>query len=256
MPSIPWNSIFLLALVNFTLAIGVSVVVGCLIASAIGRPIRSGVLVGSVLPFLGPLVWAMRAGRAGSFGNRLGASIDRSLRRALAVTFVLTALAYLIAMGLPWARVEGNLRDYAAFGDASPLDSVVGAVGLGLCAAVLIGCAASLGWATRWWASALVVTGSGLWLALSVSTLILFAAVNHLAANLGGLSKGVVEAHLTAGSGTWTVFGASVIALVAGLILGVSISRSGSIVGNAASTPVPAADSPVTSTGFDYGDGF
>jgi len=250
MHSLPWDSIVLLFLVDTVIAVGVSAFAGCLLAFAIDRPIRVGLLIGAALPFLGPLAWAVRAGRAGSFGNRPDATLDGRLRWVLGVALAIPGLAYLIAVGLPWAGMEGNVKGYAAFREASPADTVVGAAVLGLCAVALFGCAINLIWASRWWTSALAVAVSGLWLALTVDTLIVFSAANRLAANVEGLSGGVAEAHVSAGSGTWTVLAASAVCLAAGLVLGVSVSRS------TAFAPVVAVDLSMISTSFDYGDGF
>ena len=250
MPSIPWDSMVLLFLVDTLLAMGVSAFVGCLLAFAIDRPVRNGVLIGAALPFVGPLVWAVRARRAGSFGGGPDATLDGRLRWVLGVALAIPGLAYLIAVGLPWAGAEGNVKGYAAFREASLADTVVGAAVLGLCAVALLGCAINLIWASRWRTSALAVAVSGLWLALTIDTLIIFSATNRLAANVEGLSGGIAEAHVSAGSGTWTVLAASMVGLTAGLALGVAVSRS------TASEPVVAADLSMISTGFDYGDGF
>jgi hypothetical protein len=250
MPSLSWNSMVLLLLLDLSLAIGASVFVGCLIASATGRPLRTGILVGAVLPLVGPLVWVVRAELAGSFGTRPRPVLVGGLRWSLAVTLVLPAAAYIIAMGLPWMGVEGNIKGYAALGEASPLDSVVGAAALGVGAVVLAGCAVSLGWVSRWGASALVVAVSGFWLAMTLDTLIAVAALNDLAVKLAGLAGGAGEAHVSTGSGTWTVLAASVVALAGGLILGVSVSRRRAL------PPVVTADSVRITASLEYGDGF
>jgi hypothetical protein len=250
MPSLAWNSVALLLLLDMFLAIGASVFVGCLIAVAIDRPIRMGILVGAALPLVGPLAWALRAKLIGAFDNRPCPTLNSSLRWSLGAALGLPSVAYIIAMGLPWEGAEGNVKGYAALGEASPLDSVVGAIALGFGAVVLIGCALSLIWASRWGASALVVAVSGFWLAMTLDTLIFSAAVNHLAVRVAGLAGGAAEAHVSAGSGTWTVLAASVVALAGGLILGVSVSRTNAF------APVVRADSVMIATGFDYGDGF
>jgi hypothetical protein len=250
MPSLPWDLVVQLLLLDLVLAIGASVFVGCLLAFAIDRPIWMGVLVGAALPLVGPLVWAVQAKLTGSFDNRFRPPLDSWLRWSLAVALAIPGAAYIIAMGLPWEGAEGNVKGYSALGEASPLDSVVGAVGLGLGALILIGSALSLIWASRWWASALVVGVSGFWLAMTLDTLILSDAVNHLSVRVAGLVGGIGEAHVSTGSGAWTVLAASVVALAGGLFLGVVVSRRNAV------PLVLTADSAIVTTGFDYGDGF
>ena len=81
-------------------------------------------------------------------------------------------------------------------------------------------------------------------------TLILFSAAHHLALSVARLSDGFAEGHVSAGSGIWTALGASAVAMAAGLVLGVSVSRS------TAFSQVAVADLSMVSTDFDYGDGF
>ncbi|MEP7193215.1 MAG: hypothetical protein ABI903_10150 [Actinomycetota bacterium] len=250
MPSISWNSFVLLLLLDTLLAIGASAFVGCLIAFAIDRPMRIGILVGAGLPLVGPLAWGVRAKLAGSFDNRPRPTLEVWLRWSVGVALALPGTAYIVAMGLPWAGAEGNVKGYAAVGEASPLDSVVGAIGLGIGGVILAGCAVSLIRLSAWGASALVVAVSGFWLAMTLDTLIISAAVNHLAVNLAGLAGDAGEAHVSTGSGTWTVLVASLVALGGGLVLGASVSQGSAL------PPVVAADASMITTGFDYGDGF
>jgi hypothetical protein len=243
MPSLPWDLVVQLLLLDMVLAICASVFVGCLIAYAIDRPLWRGVLVGAALPLVGPLAWAVQARLTGSFDNRSRPTLDSWQRWSLALALAIPGAAYIIAMGLPWEGAEGNVEGYSALGEASPLDSVVGAVGLGLGAMVLIGSALSLIRASRWWASALAVAVSGFWVAITLDTVILSDAVNHLAVRVAGLAGGIGEAHVSTGSGTWTVLAASVVALAGGLILGVCVSRPNTL-------PL------VVTAALDYGDGF
>lgn len=250
MNSIPWAAIVQLVMLPTLLAMGVSAFLGYLLAFASDRPMRIGLLIGALLPFVGPLAWGFRARRAGSFAGRAAPTLDRRLRWALGVAMALSGLAFFIATDLPWAGWEGNVKGYAALGEATPLESGAGAVVLGLCGLVLVGCAISFIWQSPWGVSALVVALSGLWLAMTIDTLILFSAANHLALSVARLSDGFAEGHVSAGSGIWTILGASAVAMAAGLVLGVSVSRSNAF------SQFAAADLSMVSADFDYGDGF
>jgi hypothetical protein len=250
MQSIPWGSIVLVVLVDSVLVIGASAFVGYLLAVAIDRPLRLGILIGAALPFVGPLVWAARARWAGTLVAQPRAILDSRLRWALGVGLASSALAYLVATVLPWAGAEGNVKGYSILEEVSPLDSAVGAVALVVGALVLVGCAVSLIWTSSWCASALVVVLSGFWLATTIDTLVVSSAVNHVAETVAGLAGGVGEAHLSTGSGTWTVLAASVVVLAGGLVLGTFGTRMTAL------PPDVAAYPSMIYPDLDYGDGF
>lgn len=269
MDFIPFRAILLVFTVD-GLIIGVlSVFLALVIAKAVGSSPWLLVLVGLLLPVIGPLVWALVAVARDSSV----ASVQRVQSRRLGLfaasgALGVAAVLFLVAAALPWGEVAGAYDKYVLVGDAAASDSGVGLVSMVGTALVLAAALVVVLRFSAWRRVAVVaaVVGAG-WLLLTVNGVIVFSAVNDVTDAVAGLSGGRAGAGVAPRGGLWLTMAASFFAIAAAVVLA-ALPREEQE--GACAYLVPAA-SPATSSwrpeslapqtpgpqrSFDYGDGF
>ena len=221
MQHVPTGSILLIVLLDIAVVCGLSAIFGAGIARAAGSRPWLGVLVGLLLPVVGPLAWLL----VGVVRDHRLLATERNTDRCAAtwVPFGLViagALAFVVATPLAWGSVRGGYDGYSLATDASPADSVVGAAAT-VGSAVLLAVVAYvlvISTARRRLAVPLGFV-AGTWLLVTLDSLVVIFALDGFAEDVSGVSRGQASVEAAPAGGLWTCLLAAVLTLAAALVL-------------------------------------
>jgi hypothetical protein len=257
MDHIPVGAVLLLTLVDLAILEMLSVFLGLVVARATGSPLWKGMLLGVLVPFVGPLIWAaVSVARDKSIVAVRGGRRRSAKAYGAAGALAIAALLFLIATPRAWGEVAGGYEKYAFVGDAAAMDSLVGIIAtVGTSFVLLVGLVALLQSSAQGRVAILVaVVGAG-WLLVTVDGLITFSAVNDLSQTVHGLTGGRAAAEVAPRGGLWITLAGSLFALAVAPWLIVVPGQRISVLLPVSQAPAPFPPVPLQDN-FDYGDGF
>lgn len=273
MNDLPTGTILVLVLLDLMLAVGVSVLLGVVVARTADRSRVVGVLVGVLMPIVGPLIWfAVTAWRARSL-----AAVQRvrfrvpALRVAVALLLVGAAL-FLACSPFAWGEVSGAYHEYTLASEASAADTWLGLSAI-VGTTLVVGAGAALAWTLTAWRRVgivLILVGAA-WTAVGVDSLLVFRALDGIADTVNGASGGNARVSASAGTGLWLALAAGVLTLAgaarltllrrqevaAPIALTTTAAPSGASGWDLPSAPAPwPGPGPNDGDDLDYGRGF
>jgi hypothetical protein len=235
----------LLIVVDLVLVLTMSAIFGVVVAKAGGASPWLGLVVGLVLPVVGPLVWSVvvisrdRSLLAVARVERSGAA-----RVAAASLLAVAVLLLLVATTQPWAQVSGSYEEYEMASLASPADTGVGMFAtVGTAVLLVTGTGLLLLFTAR--RRVAMVTGfiAGGWLLATLDGLIVIQAVDGVARTAEEASGGRVVAEAAPGAALWLCLAAAVLTL-AGTVVALSI-------GDTVMNDPPQVMTPASASSYD-----
>lgn len=233
-------------------AIAYSVATAFVIASAAGRPGWWALLIGGLLPILGPMVWGVveyAALKRSGYMSRSRGFVVRPV--GAAVAWWVAGALFVLALFFPWVRVEGSVNGRFE-GDLhlTPLDTTVGAIVIGgtALACLLAGVVVASAMRRR---LAILIGGSAVMLLLlCLSSAIIYNSVQATAANLMSWSGHELSGEVRAGTSLWLTAAASLVGVAGAVAAARAADPPVSNVPAVSSTrPAPFDTAPRESTG-------
>lgn len=215
MNDLPTGTILFLILLDLVLAVGLSVLLGVVVAGAAGQSRVVGVLVGALVPIVGPMIWfAVAAWRDPSLAAVQRVRFRGPALRVAAALLLVGAALFLACSPFAWGEVSGAYHQYALASDASAADTWLGlfaTVGTTL----VVGAGAAVAWTLTAWRRVgivLILVGAA-WTAVGVDSLLVFRALDGIAETVNGASGGNARVSASAGTGLWLALAAGVLTL-------------------------------------------
>jgi hypothetical protein len=219
--NLPIGTVVLLLLIDVVATVGLSVVLGVLVARAAGKTRSIGTVLGLFLPLVGPLVWAGVV--VARDPTLLGVQRVRERTPALLVAAGLLAMGaalFVICTPLGWGQITGGYHKYWLAQDASPADSWLGMFATFGTAAVLAAALVAAVLVTAWHRIAILVLLVGAsWTAIAVNSLLSFRAVDGLTETVSGVTGGNATVSASAGPANWLVLLAGLLTIAGALRL-------------------------------------
>lgn len=223
MDSIPVGSVLLLLFVDFAIVELLSVFIGVLVARAAARPLWIGIVIGVLVPVVGPLIWMCVVVAQDTSLARASRNEERGAGLYVAAGLLgVSALLFLVAIAVPWGSMDGSIKGYSLFAESSAADTGIGLVAVVGTAAVLAGGIAAILLSTcRSRVAVLASMVGAAWLIVTVDALITFSAVDDLSRTVDGLSGGQAAAGAAAGGGLYASLVAAILAIAGAFVIAV-----------------------------------
>jgi hypothetical protein len=215
MNDLPTGTILFLILLDLVLAVGLSVLLGVVVAGVAGQSRVAGVLVGALVPIVGPLIWFAVAASRDSSLTRIQRVRSRGPALRIAAALLLAGAALFLACSpFAWGEVSGAYHQYALASDSSAADTWLGLFAT-VGTTVVVAAGAALAWTLSAWRRVgivLILVGAG-WTAIGVDSLLVFRALDGIAETVSGASGGNARVSASAGTGLWLALAAGVLTL-------------------------------------------
>jgi hypothetical protein len=221
---IPVGTVLQLVVIDLFLVEALSAIFGVVVARAGGASPWLGLVVGLLLPVVGPLVWSLVV----ISRNPSLLAVERLDRggpgRVAASSLLgLAAILLLVSTTQPWAHVAGSYEDYEMASFASPADTGVGMLAtVGTAVLLIAGTALLLLFTARRRVAMLTGFIAGGWLLATLDGLIVISAVDDVARTAEGVSGGRVAVEAGPAAALWLCLAAAVLTL-AGTVVALSL---------------------------------
>ena len=254
MSDIPWTTLTVVVLLNLIVLVSASVVCGIAVARSADASTARGVLIGLLLPVIGPAVWSVvvLVDDPGRLRMKRGEGAPRVLLVALLAPAL---LAYAISWLLPWGSAEVTARGMSTQVDSSasgnPVSTAVVLATIAIVGLLLYG---ALSFVNRGRLVVVLASIGSLWLLVMVDVWMLSGAANGVAAMVSLIPDAEAEASVAAGPAVYAGMVGAVLTLAAAVALLPGVGRP-----PLAAPPMPSAapnGAAAVTTRVDRGDGF
>lgn len=210
---LPWGTAAAVGLLWTVGTVAYSVATALLVARASSRPRWWALLIGVLLPVLGPWLWGAveyAALKRSGYSSRVGRGIRVT---GTAVAWWLSGAVFGLAVFFPWIHLEAAVDDYGGRLDPTPLDTTLGAIVLAATAATLVLAGMLVGSAAPRRLAALLGATGALWFLTCVSSLMVYGSVDQVASDAFLWSGHEFEGEVHPGVGLWLTLAASVLVI-------------------------------------------
>ncbi|KRB75807.1 hypothetical protein ASE01_12150 [Nocardioides sp. Root190] len=220
---LPWGTLVTVATVWTIGIVAYSTAAAVVVARAAQRPMWVALVVGVLVPVIGPWAWAVieyAKLKQHGYSGRGQAFVIRSTTAA--VGWWIASVLLLTALFFPWLHVQATVEAYGGKADPTPLDTTVGGLVLAATALVSLTAGVVTGSAFQRRLSLLMGAVMMTWFLVCLSSLVVYNSLDAAASNVLLWSGQEVAGEIRGGAGLWLTLLASVAGIVGAAAAGAS----------------------------------
>ena len=255
MRDMSWGTFTLLFTVDALLVVVASAMIGWAVADATKSRRRYGLLVGVLLPVLGPVGWAVVATARNPGLAALRRGKDSPITRLILTGTVVPAVALMCWSWLiPWGSAEAQIRGADVALEQRGSDHLLSSVFvLGSVAATLVALVVASVWSGHRRSAIVLASVAAMWLLVTVDAWVLIGAADGLGAAVSFWSQSEIAASLVVGPAVFMGMGAGVLLLGAAVVL-LALPNGGASPDVVAVKEAPSRPAQPAESGFNYED--